>query len=296
MKIYDCFTFFNELELLELRLETYYDIVDRFVIVESDKTHANIPKPFNFAEHIHNFEKYLPKIHYVMDRSEVPYSGVGDWSLENNQRNNIIKGLDDAEPDDLIMVSDADEFPDPVTIKTIRESFSDPNKFVDFVAFYDTSNYTKGKLVPFHSGMRINNFLDLSPVSFHLRSYLYYFNWKSDLPCEGTSICKFKHLKSPQDLRNVRKGLPRIINGGWHFSYMGGINTVIEKMQAAVEDVELFHENKKYLDRDFVMAAMANGKYFHTPAKFVPCDLSEITLPALPAFLKKYPHFVRQND
>lgn len=296
MKIYDCFTFFNELELLELRLESYYDIVDRFVIVESDKTHANNPKPFNFAEHINDFEKYLPKIHYVMDRSVVPYSGVGDWSLENNQRNNIAQGLEDAAPDDLIMISDLDEFPDPMIIKTIRESFSDPSKFVDFVAYYDTSNYTKGKLIPFHSGMRINDFLDLSPVSFHLRSYLYYFNWRSDLPCEGTSICKFKHLKSPQALRDGRKSLPRIVNGGWHFSYMGGIDKVIEKMQSAVEDVELFYDNKKYLDRAFVEEAMMNGKYFHTPAKFVPCDLSEITLPTLDAFLKKYPYFVRRND
>ncbi len=296
VKIYDCFTFFNELELLELRLESLWDVVDCFVIVEADKTHANNPKPLNFAEHVRDFEKYLPKIHYVADHSVVPYKGVGDWSIENNQRNNIMQGLTDAEPDDLIMVSDADEIPDPAIIRTIRESFTDPNKRVDLVAFYDTSLFTPGKVVPFHCGMSIAAFLDLSPISFHLRSYLYYFNWRSDLPCEGTSLSKFKHLKSPQYLRDVRKGLPRIQNGGWHFSYMGGIDTVIDKMQSAVEDVEIFHENKKYLDRKFVAEAMANGKYFHTPAKFVPSDMSEITLPTLPAFLKKYPQFVRRDD
>ena len=52
MKIYDGFTFFNELELLELRLKSFWDIVDCFVIVEADKTHANIFKPFNFAEQV----------------------------------------------------------------------------------------------------------------------------------------------------------------------------------------------------------------------------------------------------
>ncbi len=295
MKIYDCFTFFNELELLELRLESLWDVVDYFVIVEADKTHANVPKPFNFYEHVRDFEKYLPKIHYVMDNSVVEYRGVSDWSIENNQRNNIMKGLTDAAPDDLIMISDADEFPDPVIIQTIRDSFTDVSKRVDLVAFYDTYPFTPGKLVPFHCGMNIADFLDLSPISFHLRSYIYYFDWRSDLPCEGTSLCKFKHLESPQHLRDVRKGLPRIQNGGWHFSYMGGIDTVIEKMQAAVEDVEIFHENKKYLDRAYVEKAMAEGKYFHTPAKFIPSDLSEITLPALPAFLKKYPHFVRNR-
>ena len=125
MKIFDCFTFFNELELLELRLESLYDVVDCFVIVEADKTHANVPKPFNFYEHRNDFKKYLSKIHYIMDTSTVPYKGVGDWSLENNQRNNIMQGLTDAAPDDLILISDADEFPDPEIIKTIRESFTD---------------------------------------------------------------------------------------------------------------------------------------------------------------------------
>ena len=293
MKIYDCFTFFNELEILELRLASLYDVVDKFVIVEADKTHANIPKPFNFYEHLHDFEKYLPKIHYIMDKSVVPYKGVGDWSLENNQRNSIMKGLTDAAPDDLIMISDVDEIPNPATIKTIRESFTDKNKHVDLVAFYDASQFTKGKLIPFHCGIRIPAVLDITPISFHFQSYLYYFDLKSNLPCEGTSLCKFKHLKSPQELRNVRKSLPRIVDGGWHFSYFGGTKRITEKMQAAVEDVELFHENKKYLDKNFVEAAMANGKYFHTPAKFVPCDVSEIKLPALNDFLKKYPHFVR---
>ena len=296
MKIYDCFTFFNELELLELRLESLNDVVDRFVIVEADKTHANKPKPFNFYEHLSNYGKYLPKIDYIMDTSVVQYKGVGDWSIENNQRNSIMKGLQNAAPDDLIMISDVDEIPDPAIIKAIRESFTDKNKYVDIVAFYDTTPYTKNKLVPFHCGMQTAAFLDLSPISFHLRSYVYYFDWQSSLPCEGTSLCKFKHLKSPQDLRDNRKSLPRIVNGGWHFSYMGGVKRITEKMQAAVDDVGLFHENKKYLDIAFVEDAMANGKYFHTPVKFVPCDVSKINLPTLKDFLKKYPHFVRKMN
>ncbi|MBE8955431.1 MAG: hypothetical protein SR2Q5_07205 [Quinella sp. 2Q5] len=294
MKIYDCFTFFNELELLELRLETFYDIVDCFVIVEADRTHADVPKPFNFYEHVADFRKYLPKIHYIMDRSRVPYRGVGDWSLENHQRNNIIKGLEDAEPDDLIMVGDVDEFPDPATLKTLRESFTDPNKFVDFIAFYDTTPYTKGKLVPFHSGMRINNFLDLSPVGCQQNFHCYYFDWVCrHLPWSGTVIGKFKFMKKPQAFRNARESLPRIVKGGWHFSNMGGIDKVLQKMAAAVECVELSAKDAKYLDRDYVEQAMANGKYFQTAAKFVPCDVSEIKLPTLAAFLKKYPHFVR---
>ena len=295
MKVYDCFTFFNELELLELRLESLYDVVDRFVIVEADKTHANKPKPFNFRDNVERYRKFLPKIEYIMDTSTVPFKGVGDWSIENNQRNNIMQGLTDAEPDDLIMISDADEFPDPEIIKTIRDSFTDTRLHIDIVAFYDASPFTPNRLVPFHCGIRIPTFLDLSPVSFHLRSHMYYFDWRCDLPCEGTSLCKFKHLDTPQALRNCRKGLPRIVDGGWHFSYMGGVNRIAEKMQSTVEDWELFHENKKYLDKQFIEDAMANGRYFQTPAKFVPCDVSEIKLPALADFVKKYPQFVRNH-
>ena len=293
MKIYDCFTFFNELEILELRLASLYDVVDKFVIVEADKTHANIPKPFNFYEHVHDYEKYLPKIHYIMDKSVVPYKGVGDWSIENNQRNTIMKGLDDAAPDDLIMISDVDEIPNPATIKTIRESFTDKTKHVDFVAFYDTTPYTKNKLVEFHSGMQVSTFLDLCPLGCQQKFHSYYFNWVCrSLRWSGTVIGKFKHMKSPQDFRLAREVLPRILEGGWHFSNMGGVDKVIEKMAAAVECVELSAVDKKYLDKKFVLEAMANGKYFHSSAKFVPCDVSEIKLPALKNFLKKYPYFV----
>ena len=297
MKIYDCFTFFNELELLELRLASLYDVVDRFVIVEADKTHANEPKPFNFYENIRAYEKYLPKIEYVMDTSVVPYKGVGDWSIENNQRNNIMKGLGDAAPDDLIMISDADEIPNPAIIRTIRESFTDRNKRVDLVAFYETTPYTKNKLVPFHCGMRINDFLDLSPVGCQQKFHSYYFDWVSrTLLWSGTVIGKLKHMTSPQAFRNAREVLPRIPNGGWHFSNMGGVNKVAEKMAAAVECVELSAVDAKYLDKNFLSEAMANGKYFHTRAKFIPCDVSKIKLPALKNFLEKYPHFVRGKN
>lgn len=296
MKIYDCFTFFNELELLELRLETYYDIVDRFVIVEADKTHANLPKPFNFAEHVSDFEKYLPKIHYIMDNSVVPYSGAEDWSIENNQRNSIMNGLDDAAPDDLIMISDLDEFPDPATLKKIRESFTDPNKIVDFIAFYNTAPYTIGKLVPFHSGMRINEFLDFCPVAFRQRFHSYYFDWVCrELTWAGTVIGKFKHMKSPQDFRNAREVLPRIVTGGWHFSSMGGVEKFLEKARSGTDFKKISAVDKRYLDKTFLAEAMASGQYLLGGAKFVSCDVSEINLPALPAFLKKYPQFVRLN-
>ena len=291
MKVYDCFPFFNELELLELRLETFYDIVDYFVIVEADKTHANKPKPFNFYEHKNAFKKFFPKIHYIMDTSVVEYKGAGDWSLENHQRNSIAKGLTEAEPDDLILISDVDEFPNPAMLKTLIESFSDATKFVDFIAFYDTTPYTKNQLVPFHSGMRINNFLDLSPVVCQQIFHSYYFDWVNrDLKWDGTVIGKFKHMTEPQAFRDARKILPRIVEGGWHFSSMGGIEKFLEKVRSA-PDFQKFSQ----ADKDFLEEAMRSGKYLVGGAKFEPCDVNEIKLPALKDFLKKYPHFLQEK-
>ncbi len=113
MKVYDCFTFYNEFELLELRLESLYDVVDWFVIVEANKTHTNEPKPYNFIERRNDYRKYLPKIRYIQMDADVPFKGIGDWSIENAQRDYIMRGLVDAQPDDLIFISDLDEIPAP---------------------------------------------------------------------------------------------------------------------------------------------------------------------------------------
>ena len=122
LKIYDCFTFYNEFELLELRLKSLYDIVDYFVIIEANRTHTNKPKPLNLLEHKDEFKDFLPKIRYInLDATKVPFKGVGDWSIENAQRNGIMAGLADANPDDLIFISDLDEIPSPDIFQRINE-------------------------------------------------------------------------------------------------------------------------------------------------------------------------------
>ena len=118
MKVYDCFTFYNEFELLELRLQALWDVVDCFVIVEANRKHNGEPKIFNFWEQQADFKEFLPKIRFIpADLSNVPFSGAGDWSIENAQRNAIMNGLDDAQPDDLIMSSRSPSCPSPLPTK-----------------------------------------------------------------------------------------------------------------------------------------------------------------------------------
>ena len=120
MKIYDCFTFYNEFELLELRLETLWDVVDYFVIVEADRTFTNKPKEYNLLNRRNELAKYLSKIRYVRARYDQQFKGVGDWSIEIFQRNLIVRGLPDAAPDDLIFISDLDEIPAPDIFSRIQ--------------------------------------------------------------------------------------------------------------------------------------------------------------------------------
>ena len=123
LKIYDCFTFYTEFELLELRLKSLWNIVDYFVIVESNRTFSNKPKKLQFLERQGEFKEFFSKIRHVTFNAEnVPYSGVGDWSIEVSQRNAIMAGLQDAQPDDLVFISDLDEIPAPDILKRIQEN------------------------------------------------------------------------------------------------------------------------------------------------------------------------------
>lgn len=110
-RLFDCFTFFNELDLLELRLHTLNPYVSFFVLVEATKTFTGRPKPLYFAESRNRFAPFLDRIiHVVVD--DMP-PGNDPWQAESYQRDAIGRGLVDATPNDLILVSDVDEIPKP---------------------------------------------------------------------------------------------------------------------------------------------------------------------------------------
>ena len=125
MKIIDCFTFYNELDLLEYRLSTLKDTVDYFVLVEATLTHVGKPKKCYFQEHREKFKEY-PIIHIVVnDLSNSPdISKDEQWDNERHQRNCIkhgIKQIKDLGSDDLIIISDLDEIPDPRTLMLLKD-------------------------------------------------------------------------------------------------------------------------------------------------------------------------------
>ena len=109
MKIYDCFSYWDEDLLLDTRLNILNEYVDHFVIVEGNKTWQNNPKKLRF--NLDNFQKFKNKIIYI-PVEDLP-EGDDPYKRENHQRNAISRGLKNASDDDIIIISDLDEIPNP---------------------------------------------------------------------------------------------------------------------------------------------------------------------------------------
>ena len=108
---YDCFTFFNELELLQIRLAELSSVVDVFVIAEAPWTFQGQAKPLFFGENRARFKPYLSRIQHIV--SDAPPVVTDQWSRELHQRNSLKRGLLEASGDDFVVISDADEIVRP---------------------------------------------------------------------------------------------------------------------------------------------------------------------------------------
>lgn len=220
MKIFDTITFFNELDLLELRLNILDSVVDYFVINEANITFTGKEKPLYYYENRERFKKWEHKIihHITVDDNEtlekywhgVPYHRS---MLENDiyklpmhyQRDCFHKDsaiyalLDNAQDDDIILTSDADEIIKPEVIEKINEWF-EPN----------------------------NHYVAQGPV------YYYYLNLLCEPQWMGTRICTMKMLKS-MSVDKLRQSHPesfKIEDGGWSWSFFGGADSIRAKLDA----------------------------------------------------------------
>jgi len=225
MAIYDCFQYFNEDHILDLRLNILNEYVDYFVISESTKTHQGKTKKINFD--IKKFSKFRDKIIFITadykEKINFDKHTGGESPIEQHQRNSLIDGIKDASSEDLIILSDSDEIPDLKKLSQIKEN----KKFVVF----------SQKM--FMYKLNLQN-LDES-------------NWM------GSRITKKKNLKSMQELRNLKfKNYPfwrldkrnqQIINGGWHFSYLQTPEQILNKVKSFSHgEYNSDNLNKKYIE------------------------------------------------
>jgi len=224
MKIYDCFMYFDEEVVLDLRLNALNKFIDYFVIVESIFTHKGEQRELNF--NYKKFEKFKDKIIYIVyDKQPKDLLTIKDQKTdhggyimnallrENGQRNFILEGLKSAKEDDLILISDVDEIPnlENINLKEYNE-----------------------KIIQFRQ--------DMFHYKFNLK--LPNFTWT------GTKGCKKKNLINPQWLRNIKDkkypffridtifsktkyiSIKFINNGGWHFSNIKSAEEIKYKLKS----------------------------------------------------------------
>jgi beta-1,4-mannosyl-glycoprotein beta-1,4-N-acetylglucosaminyltransferase len=243
MKIYDCFMYFDEEVVVNVRLHTLNEFVDYFVIVESRFTHKGDPRELKFDHK--KFQKFRDKIIYIIDEEVYPQTheiktedSENDRSIklifnaayrENGQRNLIAKGLKEANDEDLILISDVDEIPklSGLNFKSIKE-----------------------KIILFKQDM-----------------FYYKFNLQlPDLIWTGTKACKKKNLISPQWLRNIKDrkysffridtffsktkfiSIKIISDGGWHFSNIKTPKEIEFKLRSYLHHRE-FDQNPLSVDQ-----------------------------------------------
>ncbi len=210
MKIYDCFTFYNELDLLELRLEELYTTVDVFVIVESNQTFTNRPKPWNFEDNVQRFGKYLDKIRYV--KVEDMPGSANPWDNEHYQRNSILRGIKTADPDDIIMIGDADEIPRAAAVETLRDS-----EQVIFALRMPIYNFKF-------------NYMKLNPDRYSVWSMAARRSVFEDLLPNSLRDMRFSFFNSPYAM--INHGCQVVEHGGWHFGYLGNRDYLVDKAQS----------------------------------------------------------------
>lgn len=271
--IYDCFPFFNELDLLDIRLNVLAPYVDKFVISEAAKTHTGKDKPLYFEENRERFKKFEEKIIYI--RTEFPSEIANNpWECENYQRNALARGLEHASTDDWIILSDLDEIPDPDAILKIASTDR------DIIAVFDQRFFTY--------------FLNCEYHDRWCGSVMSRWNRFKNQPLQnarGISIMenalhhdrRFPFIiktKIQEWFLRTMKRIPIVIMlGGWHFTCIGTIERIREKLHAVVETSEIADTKNAADDLIVDGKDIRTGK---TGFTFVPID-------------NRFPAYIREN-
>ena len=235
--IYDCFSFHNEIDLLDLKLHELNDVVDKFVLVEATMTHSGLPKRLYFAENAGKFWDFHDKIiHIIVDNMPSTYDEVqaaitpqdrvwlatgyqlGDnWVRERFQRNQIMRGLTSCKPDDIIIIEDADEIVKASVLEHIEETIVDGSN-----ASTQTLN-------------------------------TYYMNWQcTNMFWAGSKILKYKFVSNPSEHRFHTPASAIIPDAGWHFGFLGGANAIRQKIQSYAH--QEFYTEEVFRDIDYRLA------------------------------------------
>ena len=233
----DAFTYFNEKELVELRLKYLNPIVDYFVVIESNITFTGKKKKWNFPDVLNNnLKEFSNKIQYhqlniELDKIKNEESWIIDnikgddfWRIENFQRNYIKTVCKKFSDDDILIISDLDEIPS--------------TKKLNFIL---TSDF--GKIAP----------VALEQHLFHLDcNYLRLESWRGSI----VTTMKICNEFSPQKFRRLRNRISHFTDGGWSFSSFGGYERVKQKIESYAHSE---HNNDKFKNPEHIAHCQQTG-------------------------------------
>ena len=260
--IIDAFTFFNEKELIELRIKYLSEVVDFFVVVEADVTYTGKSKKWNFPDILNNgLKEFSHKIQYHQmkvdlekaEREKSPNYVGGtwgrSWKVENMQRNFIKNSCKNFAAKDTILISDLDEIPS-------KEKLS----------FIKSCDFSVIAPVAFEQSL------------FHLNcNYLNLERWIGTVATTKELIDKYE----PQIFRDNKNRMSTFNNSGWSFSSFGGVNRVREKFEAFAHEE---YNKEEYKNKSHISECFEKGSdLFHREIKkqkveksFFPQDLLKL--------------------
>ena len=221
--IYDVFCFFNEVDVLEERLNYLYDEIDYFVLCESNVTHVGVPKVSHYFNNISRYKKYVSKIIYLNFQGALNCDNP--WINENCQRNFILSQLQ-LSFNDKIIISDVDEIPSKHFVRRLVD-YSGDCLLISIQEFsFFKPNCRRSDIPYWIGGSRGFNFKYLNVLKYLNHNY------------SNTFLSEFNDFNSLTKIRLTNIGIP-ILNGGWHLSYMGGERNVAQKLLAFAHTEEV---------------------------------------------------------
>jgi beta-1,4-mannosyl-glycoprotein beta-1,4-N-acetylglucosaminyltransferase len=287
--VFDCFTFFNELDILEIRLNTLNDVVDKFVLVEATKTHQGNDKPLFYNENKSRYAAFADKIIHVIIDTFPAIDASSAWTLERYQREMIAEGLKTAKPGDTILISDVDEIPDPEKIKAFKNKSGIKifcqRSFYYFINCINTSN--SGNYAWCGTIMASYN-SKISPQTLRYISIQFL-----GLYSDRLIVRMYSRLKILQWKIKLMQNIYTVENGGWHFSFLGGVEKIIKKLEAFAHSE---YNTAEYKDPKKIEQALDEGRDIFGrdfTYKFVPLD------DTFPTYIvknrEKYKNLIREN-
>lgn len=280
-KIYDCFPFFNELDLLEVRLNYLDSVVDYFVLCESITTHSGLPKKLFYSENKSLFKEFEHKIiHVVVEDTPKEWIKAKPFLTDQYQRSAIMRGLTGANDNDIIITSDVDEIPNIDVIKDL-DNFFQPDTLYHLAQ--DMFYY----------------YLNLKEVSGKLLSHTGEFPDIEDKKWLGTKICDYAFLKkyNVDKLRHpdMKENAKRISNGGWHFTYVGSHKKTTAGERVQLKIGSLCHQefNNSYYKLNVNKNIENNKDVFFRDSKFEIVELDSTFPEYIVANRGRFKHLIK---